>query len=275
MGGLGTIEAGLSAAAFAPADPGGSGGRPASAIYEGVVTHRRGEPVTHAFTYRVFMALFDLDELPELLDPIPWWTARADQRAAATFRPSDHLDSGGRPLAEVARDLVAAELGHRPEGPVRLLTNPRYLGFGFNPVSFFYLYGSDGETVEAMIAEVTNTPWGERRSYVLGAGSDGLRGRFEKALHVSPFMGMDQDYRWRAQAPGERLSVTLSNYEGGERIFEAGVALDRREITPARMKRLLAAYPPMTFATVARIYWQALKLAIKRVPFVDHPNKKD
>lgn len=261
------------AAAPGPAGGGAPERRPSSAIYEGVVFHERTEPVAHAFTYRVFMPLLDLDELPELLDPIPWWSAR-EGWAPARFVASDYLDAGERPLAEVARDRVEAALSERPEGPVRLLTNPRYWGFGFNPVSFFFLYDAAGNAVEAIIAEVTNTPWGERRSYVLGAGPEGLSGDFSKQLHVSPFMPMEQDYRWSANAPGDRLGVTLSNYEGGRRVFEAGVSLERREITPARMKRMLVEYPPMTFATVLRIYSNALLLKLKGVPYFRHPDKQ-
>ena len=102
-----------------------------------------------------------------------------------------------------------------------------------NPVAFYYLHGDGpGEPVEAMIAEVTNTPWGQTRSYVLAPGPDGLAGDFDKALHVSPFMPMAQRYTWTANAPGERLRVKLSNHEDGRQVFEAGIELRRREITP-------------------------------------------
>ncbi len=140
------------------------------------------------------------------------------------------------PLADAARELVGAELGAAPAGPVRLLANPRYWGVGVNPVAFYYLHGDGpGEPLEAMIAEVTNTPWGERRAYVLDARSPGAGagGEFEKALHVSPFMPMEQSYRWSASEPGERLRVRIANHEGDRRVFEAGIDLRRREITPA------------------------------------------
>lgn len=243
-----------------------------SAIYEGRVWHRRHSPVAHDFAYPIFMPLFDLDELPELLDPIPLWSAR--RPAPARFRRSDYLGDPSVPLAEAARDLVETRAGIRPAGPVRLLANPRYLGVGLNPVAFYFLYGPDGAGVEAMIAEVTNTPWGESHSYVLRPGEDGLIGSFEKNLHVSPFMPMEQSYRWQASEPGRDLDVSIRNIQAGELVFEAGVALERREITPALMRRLLFRYPPMTASTLARIYSNALKLKLKGAPYFSPPPKE-
>jgi DUF1365 family protein len=241
-----------------------------SAIYEGWVAHRRLSPVPHSFRYRIFLPLFDLDELPELLDRLPLWSAR--RRAPARFRRSDHLGDPAVPLAEAARELVADRLGIRPAGPVKLLANPRYWGFGMNPVAFYYLWGDHPEAgVEAMIAEVTNTPWGETRTYVLGRGPDGLRGQFSKRMHVSPFMPMEQTYRWSADEPGESLGVTIRNVERGRTVFEAAIGLERREMTPWRMAALLVRYPPMTLATAARIYGNAIRLKRKGAPYFAHP----
>ena len=241
-----------------------------SAIYEGWVAHRRTSPVPHSFRYRIFMPLFDLDELPELLDDVPLWSAR--RRAPARFRRSDYLGDPAASLADAARDLVAEWTGSRPAGPVRLLANPRYWGVGINPVAFYYLHGTGpGAGVEAMIAEVTNTPWGDTRSYVLEVGPDGLSGTFDKRLHVSPFMPMEQSYEWSANEPGERLAVSIRNHEAGELVFEASIGLRRREITPAAMRGLLFRYPPLTISTIARIYLNAVKLKIKGAPYFSHP----
>ncbi len=165
----------------------------------------------------------------------------------------------------------------RPAGPVRLLANPRYWGVGFNPVAFYFLSGAGpGAGVEAMIAEVTNTPWGERRSYVLEAGPEGLRGDFAKSLHVSPFMPMEQRYEWTASDPGERLTVSIRNRDAaGNQVFEASLALRRRELTPAALRGLLFRYPPMTIATIARIYLNAAKLKLKGAPYFSPPDEGD
>ena len=139
----------------------------ASAIYEGWVTHRRHRPVEHAFRYRIFMPLLDLDELPEVLDPYPLWSAR--RPAPAWFRRADYLGDESEPLAESALALLAERIGRQPAGPIRLLAHPRYLGVGFNPVSFLFCHRGSGE-LDSVIAEVTNTPWGERHAYVLDPG---------------------------------------------------------------------------------------------------------
>ena len=245
----------------------------ASAVYEGWVIHRRRRPVEHEFRYRIFMPLFDLDELPELLDPFPLWSAR--RPAPAWFRRDDFLGDPSTPIAEAARALTSERVGRRPTGPIRLLAHPRYLGVGFNPVSFLFCHRGSGE-LDSVIAEVTNTPWGDRHAYVLEPG-DGRRkptGPWvgtRQAMHVSPFMGMDQRYEWWTTVPGERLRLGFRSREAGEVVFEATLSLRRREIDRRLMARLLLTYPPMTIATLTRIYLQALRLRIKGLPWYARP----
>jgi DUF1365 family protein len=238
-----------------------------SAIYEGWVVHRRLRPVQHGFRYRIFMPLLDLAELPEVLDGFPLWSAR--RPAPAWFRTRDFLSDASEPLEDAARGLVADRLGHRPAGAVRLLAHPRYLGVGFNPVSFLFCHAPSG-ALEAVVAEVTNTPWGERHAYVLDA-REGMRGEIDKSMHVSPFMGMDQRYQWWTTSPGDRLGIGFRNLEDGEPAFEATLALQRRELSRPLMTRLLRTYPPMTIATLARIYLQALRLRARGAPWFAHP----
>lgn len=247
-----------------------------SAVYEGWVAHRRAGVVPHSFGYRVFMPLFDLEELPGLLDAIPLWSAR--RPAPARFRDGDYLSGDGDSLAERARNLVDARLGRRPTGPVRLLANPRYLGVGFNPVSFLFLHTPDGG-LDSVIAEVTNTPWGERTAYVLDwdghAGDEPITCSFEKGMHVSPFQSMEQTYEISVSRPGQRLGVVIRNQEGGREVFVASMALRRSEVTRTRMLRLLFRYPPMTVATLARIYVNAFRLKLRGAPFHPHPEVRD
>jgi hypothetical protein len=244
---------------------------PASAIYEGWVRHRRHEPVEHGLRMRLFMLYLDLDELPALFDG--YLLASARSRALAEFRRSDHLGDPERPLADEIRALVAARTGRRPAGPVRLLTSLRYFGHGFNPVSFHYCFDRPGERVEAIVAEVTNTPWGERHAYVLepepGAGSI-MRGGFAKAFHVSPFMGMDHVYAWRMTTPGERLIVHIDSLRGGRIAFDATLSLARLELTPQTLRRMLARHPLLTLRVVHRIYSNGLRVWLKGAGY--HPN---
>jgi DUF1365 family protein len=244
----------------------------ASAIYEGWVSHRRLEPRPLALRHRIWMALLDLAELPQALDHHPLWSAR--RPAPVRFRQGDFLDAGDRPLAEVARDLAAERLGSAPDGPIRVLAMPRFAGLGFNPASLVYLHGADGG-LEALIVEVTNTPWGDRHRYVAdGAGGRaGIRARLPKRLHVSPFMPMDQGYLLEASAPSEGLRVRVASEERGRLVFEARLALRRRELSAATMRRVMLRYPPPALATLARIYAHAARLWLARVPV--HPRPSD
>lgn len=247
----------------------------ASAIYEGWVSHRRLGRNPREFRYRLFMPLFDLDELPELLDPIPLWSAR--RPAPARFHREDYLGGDSPRLADRARDLAATRVGRRPAGPVRLLANPRYLGVGFNPVAFFFVHGHEGEGVEAVVAEVTNTPWGERTTYVIdGAAGDGgpMVGSFRKEMHVSPFQPMDQRYEISVTPPGAHLAVRITSFEAGLPVFSVQMALRRREITRRAMAGVLFRYPAMTALTLARIYGQALRLWARGAPRFPHPGRR-
>ena len=245
-----------------------------SCIYVGRVRHGRRHPVRHAFQYRVFMMYLDLDELPTIFAGRWFWSA--NRAALARFRRENHLGPAEQDLKESVLELVEHETGRRPAGPVRLLTNLSYFGYCFNPVSFFYCYAQDGRTLDAIVAEVNNTPWGERDTYVLPVGGqEGPVFRFNpiKKMHVSPFMPMTMEYDWSFVDPGARLSVFMANDADGQRHFSASILLAREEISGASLARVLATYPFMTLKVIFGIYWQALRLWIKRCPFYRHPSK--
>ena len=248
-----------------------------SCIYEGRVKHTRTEPVLHRFGYRMFMMYLDLDELPDLFRKRWFWSAT--RPALARFRREHHIGDPGEPLAESVRKLVERETGRRPEGPVRLLTNLSYFGFCFNPVSFYYCFDVDGRTVRAIVAEVNNTPWGERDTYVLPDSADvGRRGvkrfRPRKKMHVSPFMPMEVDYDWCFTDPAQRVTVYMANSSNGKRMFDASINLKRTDISAGALASVLLRFPFMTVKVVAGIYWQALRLWLKRCPVYAHPDKR-
>jgi len=247
-----------------------------SALYFGRVRHRRFAPREHAFEYRLFMAYLDLAELERVFRGRWLWSAR--RPAPAWFRRADFLGDPRMPLDEAVRGRVAQATGRRPAGPIRMLTHLRYFGFAFNTVTFYYVFDDADKRVETIVAEVTNTPWNERHVYVLADGSDEGRGstrrhRLAKRFHVSPFMPMEIDYDWRFSAPGETLSVHMENCRQGAKVFDATLALERRPLTGASLARALAFFPLMTAKVVVAIYWQALRLWAKRVPFHIHPKK--
>jgi DUF1365 family protein len=244
-----------------------------SAVYTGRLRHRRVEPVPHAFSYGTTMLWLDLAELDDVFRGRWLWSVR--RPAPARFRRSDYLGVEDRPLDVAVRERVAAETGCRPKGPIRLLTQLRMLGFSFNPVSFYYCYDAQDAHVEAIVAEITNTPWNERHAYVLRAAPrKPMHFGLSKAFHVSPFMPMDMTYDWRFSAPGDRLAVHMANLRGGRLIFDATLVLRRREISGPRLAATLLRQPAAPLAVVGRIYWQALRLWAKRIPFHVHPAKR-
>ena len=244
-----------------------------SALYEGRVRHGRHVPRPHAFQFRLFQVYLDLDELDRAF--LGTWLASTRRPAPLRFRRADYHGDPDVPLDEAVRDTLEHELGERPAGPVRLLAHLRTFGYVFNPVAFYYAFEPDGETLHSVLAEITNTPWGERHAYALRS-ADGrvAEGRFPKAFHVSPFFDLDQEYRWRLTVPGERVQVHMENREGGRPVFHADLDLARRPIRGLALARALVRYPALTAVVHGAIYWQALRLWLKRTPFFVHPRKR-
>lgn len=245
-----------------------------SCYYEGTVVHERARPVAHGFRYRLYLAYLDLDELPGL---VRRGLVSDGRFAAASFLRRDHLGDARRPLADCVRELVVERAGFGPGGPVRVLAPLRSFGYYFAPLSLFFCYGADGRTVEAVVAEVRNTPWLERHCYVLWAGNReasaaGLRYRHPKAFHVSPFLGMEAEYHWRIDPPADRVRVEIEHRSDGGRLFRAGLGLKRVAMTRQTGRALAGRYPAQPARITAAIYWQAFLLWRKSCPYYPHPN---
>lgn len=250
-----------------------------SALYLGSLRHRRFAPREHVFSYPLFMVYLDLAELDRVFARRWLWSAR--RRALARFDRADHLGDPALPLDTAVRDLVESRSGFRPSGPVRLLTHLRYFGYGFNPVSFYYCFDAVDEKIECVVAEVNNTPWGERHCYVLDEPraprhDRHLAYRSVKAMHVSPFMPMDLVYNWHFGRPEEQLSAHMALHENapaGARLFDATLRLRRVPASGPQLALALLRFPLMTLQVIIAIHWQALRLWLKRVPVHSHPDK--
>ena len=244
-----------------------------SCIYTGRVGHGRHHPNPHSFSYRVFMLYLDLGELETVFSSNQLWSF--NRHNIASFLESDHYLEEGFSLSDSIRRLIKNRTGKNHTGPVCLLTHLRYFGYIMNPVSFYYCWDDAGKQLEFIVAEIHNTPWGERHCYVLDVSAqepdEPIQFRFRKNFHVSPFMPMEQDYEWKFNLPDELLSVRMSNYEAGSRIFDAWCHMQREALTPASLNRKLVTYPVMTLKVITAIYWQAFRIWLKKIPFYEHP----
>jgi DUF1365 family protein len=247
----------------------------ASALYEGTIRHRRHAVRATEFTHRLTLAYVDLDELPGLLGGM----LVRRRPGLVRFRRPDYLGDPGVPLGDAVRGLVAQRTGAAPNGPVGVLTGLRSFGHCFNPVSFYYCHDAGGR-LAALVAEVTNTPWGERHAYVLpapgdvpggGESSSVLHARAAKQLHVSPFMPLDQVYEIRATTPGPTLSVHIDSRQDGVSAFDATLSLRRRPLTRTTLAQATARHPAATLRMLALIYRHALGLWLRGVP--PHPHR--
>lgn len=242
-----------------------------SALYQGWVSHRRHLPRGHAFRYRIGLLYLDLDEQDEVLALSP--LAGRSRLSPFALRETDFLPQftgRGMRLADAVRARIGEALGRTPGGRICLLAQPRSWGLAFNPASFFYCFEADGR-LAAILCEVSNTPWHERYHYVLPAQAAGeSRQRVAKSFHVSPFLPRALEYRMAFSAPGERLRIRMEDWQGEDKLFDAGLGLTRIALSRASLHRHLLAFPWMTAKTVLGIYWQALRLALKRMPFFPH-----
>ena len=227
------------------------------------------------------MMYLDLDELPTLFGGMRFWSY--ESKNWAWFKRADYYGNPEKPLKIEITKLVKQATGHVPRGAIFMLTNMRYLGHCFNPVTFYYCFEPDGKTLQAIVSHITNTPWGEDYAYVHDFNAektiksikhgDITIFKLDKHFHVSPFMPMNIQYDWSFKLEGNQLLVHMKSLQNGEQLFNATLALQRKEITASTLNQLLLRYPLITIKVVVAIYWHALLLWLKRVPFYANPSQ--
>ena len=241
----------------------------ASGLYLGTVTHERLRPRRHALSYRIFMLLLDLDEVPALVGGLRWLSR--GRFGLMSFDEADHGDRSGAPLKPQIEARLAAA-GIEGGGPIRLLCMPRVLGYGFNPLSLFFCHRPDGR-LTAILYEVTNT-FGERHTYLIpcDAGEGELvRQSAAKRMYVSPFMDMTLGYRFTVRPPTEAVSIAVAVDDAEGLILSTAFTGRRQPLTDAALLRAWAGHPLLTLKVVAGIHWEALKLILKGVRFHVRP----
>jgi DUF1365 family protein len=238
-----------------------------SALYVGDVEHRRMKPLKHEFRYSVCYYFLNCEEVGKIFR-YPFLMSY-NFPGVLSFWDKDYLDS------DKVRALIRLKTGVEHSGPIMLLTNVSYFGLCFNPVSFYYCYEEDGQSLRFIVSEITNTPWGEKHQQVFSFNGP-LKEKYDfpKEFHISPFMPMNIDYNWTFERPENGLRVFMQNRLGGEVIFDSTLKLKKVELSLLNAFFYFLKFPLITIKTLLAIYWEAARLYLKQVPFHSHPKKE-
>lgn len=240
-------------------------------LYSGQVTHQRLTPVNHHFSYHLFMVYLNLKNPDSAFKNRLLWSL--ENINVASFKRKDHLGNPHNTLESEVRKLILDKYNFEPKGDICLLTQLRYFGFLMNPVSFYFCWNGTNDSVDFIVAEVTNTPWSERYCYVLDCRnqSDTFQFNLDKQFHVSPFLPMEQQYQWQFTINPQQIMIIMNNYEHEKLVFNACLDLKPKAMSSTNMAYILIRHPFMTLKVAAGIYYQAMKLWFKKVPFYPHP----
>ena len=270
-----------------------------SAIYQGHVVHQRLQPAEHRLKMALFMLLLDLDELPTVFDHCALWSVgRAN---VASFWRRDYYQHPDEPdLKQGIQQLVRQRTGLDVPGRVLMLTHLRYFGLCFNPITLYYCYDLAG-VLQAIVADVTNTPWQQRYQYILltqaqgdskamqhpsvavvrSSDTDYFEFELDKQFHVSPCQPMQMRYHWRLSAAQQQLQVRLQSYRPvpsqarPSQNFTASLMLERKHLTTQGLNQMLLQYPLLGARVLSGIYWHAFRLWLKGTPFYKHPKRAE
>ncbi|PKH07142.1 DUF1365 domain-containing protein [Moritella sp. Urea-trap-13] len=241
-----------------------------SGLYQGSVTHRRFSPRKNSFTYQIAMLGLDLDELEDVIDQ--HWLLGKNWFNPIRFFEKDYLKNDPGTLRQRINNKVAKLGGDWDGSRVLMLAQCRCLGIYFSPINLYYCFEQSGDC-KYMLAEVSNTPWNQRHYYLVDMQSSALT---PKEFHVSPFMTLDMQYRWRLTTPGQKVKVNIDNIDlNDNKLFAVSMRLDKTKITTIELGKSWITLPFSVIKVLCLIYWQALKLVAKRIPFISYQKHGD
>jgi DUF1365 family protein len=244
-----------------------------SALYVGSVVHRRRRPKAHVLNYRVFSLFIDLDELPTLSSSLRLFSV--GRLNLFGFYPKDHLFGNSSDLRDEVEAILRGAGLKVDGGPIRLLTMPRILGYGFNPLSIFFCYRMDG-TLQAILYEVHNT-FGQQHCYLFPVDGSGkvLDHACSKQFYVSPFLPMKLAYAFRIKPPEDDYMISISVADDDGEMLIATQHLTRRTLDDRGLMRLFVTYPLLTLKVIAGIHYEALLIWLKGIGLQTRPPPPD
>jgi DUF1365 family protein len=244
-------------------------------IFVGKVRHRRYSPKRHEFNYKIFMFCFDISKIQQVFEASRWFSM--ERLNWFTFKRAKHVGPPTQPLDLAVREHIKEKTGKSPQGKIFLVTHLSTLGYCFNPISLYMVFKPDSDEIEMLLTEVTNTPWGEQHIYILdtpqAVKKNTYQYAFKKILHVSPFMQMEHEYRLNFKVDNSQLILHMDSHKDNELHFDATLSLSALALNSNNIKIMMRRFPFMTYKVTASIYWEALKLLFKRVPFYAYPKK--
>ncbi|MFQ3338719.1 MAG: DUF1365 family protein [Colwellia sp.] len=259
-----------------------------SHIYLGNVIHRRFSPKKHSFDYRLFMLALDLSDVEKSEGSLgvfgfSWYrplrfVAKDYLKENLKEKSKNNLASDPSSLTGRIRDKVQVLAGHADIKRIVMLVQVRCFGIYFSPANFYFCYDHNDQCTQ-MLAEVSNTPWNERHYYLIDLLNEQLDKTSKKMFQVSPFMDLAMTYYWQVTPPcsnNDKLLVKIENKvideQNGKmnKLFDASLVMKRKPFTKTSLLRIWCQLPVMTVKVVLSIYWQALKLFVKRVPFIGY-----
>lgn len=237
-----------------------------TAIYHGDIHHKRFTPNEHAFSYQLSYLFLDLDKVESAFSTTRFWSVNRPN--LVSFQRQDYLPGSTASLKQAVLDELNSLEGPANIDQVFLLATPRSLGHCMNPIALYFCY-AEGD-LSCVLAEVHNTPWDERHTYLV----DDLDAITAKNFHVSPFMPMNTTYHWKISDPNEHLVVAIRVEANNQPLFTASMTLARQPLNSGNANQWITRFVKQSFKTMSAIYCQAAVLWLKKVPFYGHPKKK-
>jgi len=262
--------------------------KPNNQIYTGTVFHQRYSPRLHSFSYKLFMLALDVAQMDKQegatgvfgfsrFKPL-WFNGKDYLTSENNYKIKNTFKSEPNSLTDRITDKVQQLGGNDDISRITMLAQVRCFGIYFSPANFYFCYNHNDDC-EQMLVEVSNTPWHERHYYLVDIREKHI---CEKEFQVSPFMDLNMRYHWHVKPPetSNNLFIKIENYKTHgdiSKVFAAGLAMEPKPLTAKNIFKTWCSLPVMTMKIVASIYWQAVRLFVKRIPFIGYQtlaNKK-